>query len=102
MPFSPPQICDFGLARVDDPAHRDRCVMSNYIATRWYRAPEVREGERTRNRGTCASGLFIRVVCSSAPALCILSGHSREEEVHAGGGYVSVEADSSAGVCSDD
>lgn len=35
------KICDFGLARVDDPENADRCVMSNYIATRWYRAPEV-------------------------------------------------------------
>jgi len=35
------KICDFGLARVDEPDNNDRCVMSNYIATRWYRAPEV-------------------------------------------------------------
>jgi len=35
------KICDFGLARVDDPENADRCVMSNYVATRWYRAPEV-------------------------------------------------------------
>lgn len=35
------KICDFGLARVDDPANPDRAAMSNYIATRWYRAPEV-------------------------------------------------------------
>lgn len=34
------KICDFGLARVDDPNNHDR-VMSSYIATRWYRAPEV-------------------------------------------------------------
>lgn len=40
------KICDFGLARVDDPQHRDRCTMSNYIATRWYRAPEVILGRK--------------------------------------------------------
>jgi serine/threonine protein kinase len=40
------KICDFGLARVDDPNHRDRCAMSNYIATRWYRAPEVIRGDK--------------------------------------------------------
>lgn len=34
------KICDFGLARVDDP-NGDRLVMSDYVATRWYRAPEV-------------------------------------------------------------
>jgi len=33
------KICDFGLARIND---TDHCVaMSNYIATRWYRSPEV-------------------------------------------------------------
>jgi len=35
------KICDFGLARFSEPENNDRCVMSNYIATRWYRAPEV-------------------------------------------------------------
>lgn len=35
------KICDFGLARVDDPNHRERCNMSDYVATRWYRPPEV-------------------------------------------------------------
>jgi serine/threonine protein kinase len=35
------QICDFGLARVDDPENADRAILSNYVATRWYRAPEV-------------------------------------------------------------
>jgi len=35
------KICDFGLARVDDPHNKDRCHMSDYVATRWYRAPEV-------------------------------------------------------------
>jgi serine/threonine protein kinase len=35
------KICDFGLARVDDPKYADRCHMSDYVATRWYRAPEV-------------------------------------------------------------
>jgi len=35
------KICDFGLARVDDPKNADRCHMSDYVATRWYRAPEV-------------------------------------------------------------
>lgn len=40
------KICDFGLARVDDPEHRQGCTMSNYIATRWYRAPEVILGRK--------------------------------------------------------
>lgn len=33
------KICDFGLARLD--VNDDRCVLSTYVMTRWYRAPEV-------------------------------------------------------------
>jgi mitogen-activated protein kinase 1/3 len=35
------RICDFGLARVmlEDGKHTD--VMTDYVATRWYRAPEL-------------------------------------------------------------
>lgn len=35
------KICDFGLARLDDLEFNNHNVMSDYIATRWYRAPEV-------------------------------------------------------------
>ncbi len=38
------RICDLGLARLDDLLHNDKAVMSDYVATRWYRAPEVSEG----------------------------------------------------------
>ena len=37
---------DFGLARVDDPENNDRAMMSSYVATRWYRAPEVILGRK--------------------------------------------------------
>ena len=40
------KICDFGLARVDDPENNDRALMSSYVATRWYRAPEVILGRK--------------------------------------------------------
>jgi len=30
-----PQICDFGLARIQDPQ------MTGYVSTRYYRAPEI-------------------------------------------------------------
>lgn len=40
------KICDFGLARLDDPDNSDRAIMSSYIATRWYRAPEVILGKK--------------------------------------------------------
>lgn len=35
------KICDFGLARVDDEANNELFHMSSYVATRWYRAPEI-------------------------------------------------------------
>eukprot|EP00126_Sphaerothecum_destruens_P000318 Sdes_comp10375_c0_seq1m2029 len=34
------KICDFGLARVADP-QKDLGLMTEYVATRWYRAPEI-------------------------------------------------------------
>ncbi|KAL7670839.1 hypothetical protein ACOME3_005758 [Neoechinorhynchus agilis] len=35
------KICDFGLARIADPT-RDHCgILTEYVATRWYRAPEI-------------------------------------------------------------
>lgn len=37
----PLQICDFGLARVADPEHDHTGAMTEYVATRWYRAPEI-------------------------------------------------------------
>ncbi len=35
------RICDFGLARVCDSAVDHTGAMTEYVATRWYRAPEV-------------------------------------------------------------
>lgn len=35
------RICDFGLARVLDPTHDHAGQMTEYVATRWYRAPEI-------------------------------------------------------------
>ena len=35
------QICDFGLARVADPTHDHKGTLTEYVATRWYRAPEI-------------------------------------------------------------
>ncbi|RTG83203.1 mitogen-activated protein kinase 1/3 [Schistosoma bovis] len=34
-------ICDFGLARVNDPEHDHMGMLTEYVATRWYRAPEI-------------------------------------------------------------
>lgn len=36
------KICDFGLARIDYPEMSWKTsVMTDYVATRWYRAPEI-------------------------------------------------------------
>ncbi|THD27019.1 Mitogen-activated protein kinase [Fasciola gigantica] len=35
------KICDFGLARVNDPEHDHKGILTEYVATRWYRAPEI-------------------------------------------------------------
>jgi len=35
------RICDFGLARIADPEHDHQGILTEYVATRWYRAPEI-------------------------------------------------------------
>lgn len=35
------EICDFGLARGIDENVQSDVQMTNYVATRWYRAPEI-------------------------------------------------------------
>ena len=40
------QICDFGLARIADPNHDHTGFLTEYVATRWYRAPEILLGQK--------------------------------------------------------
>ena len=35
------RICDFGLSRIADPDYDHTGTLTEYVATRWYRAPEV-------------------------------------------------------------
>lgn len=35
------KICDFGLARAENKGRRSSAIMTMYVATRWYRAPEI-------------------------------------------------------------
>jgi len=45
------KICDFGLARIADPKHDHVGVMTEYVATRWYRAPEIMLSSRAYEQG---------------------------------------------------
>merc|ERR1719158_2542881 len=48
------KICDFGLARVADPEHEHTGFLTEYVATRWYRAPEIMVNSRgTTSPSTC-------------------------------------------------
>lgn len=44
------QICDFGLARVADPDHDHTGFLTEYVATRWYRAPEIMLNSKVHNK----------------------------------------------------
>lgn len=41
------KICDFGLSRTLESAFFNQPIMTEFIATRWYRAPEVLLGSRS-------------------------------------------------------
>lgn len=46
------KLCDFGLARsVADTETRSQQVMTDYVATRWYRAPEILLGSNKYTKG---------------------------------------------------
>ncbi|UJR14030.1 hypothetical protein I4U23_001029 [Adineta vaga] len=44
------KICDFGLARIADPSFDHHGVLTEYVATRWYRAPEIMLNARGYNK----------------------------------------------------
>lgn len=44
------KICDFGLARIADPSHKHEGILTEYVATRWYRAPEIMLNARAYNK----------------------------------------------------
>lgn len=45
------KLCDFGLVRfMEEPPDQELVVMTDYIATRWYRAPELLLGSRDYNK----------------------------------------------------
>lgn len=44
------KICDFGLARVADPRRDNAGFLTEYVATRWYRAPEIMLNSKCYNK----------------------------------------------------
>ena len=46
------QVCDFGLARVADPNHDHTGFLTEYVATRWYRAPEIMLNSKGYNKSS--------------------------------------------------
>jgi len=46
------KICDFGLARTVDDKARDDGLLTEYVATRWYRAPEIMVSQRCYHKAS--------------------------------------------------
>jgi len=63
------KICDFGLARVADPEHDHTGFLTEYVATRWYRAPEVMLNSKgyTKSIDVWAVGCILAEMLSNRP-----------------------------------
>ena len=53
------KICDFGLARIADPDHDHTGFLTEYVATRWYRAPEIMLNSKGYNKSIDVNNLVI-------------------------------------------
>ncbi|XP_064153564.1 mitogen-activated protein kinase 1 [Anguilla rostrata] len=54
------KICDFGLARVADPDHDHTGFLTEYVATRWYRAPEIMLNSKVSDHARCVTTPTVR------------------------------------------
>jgi len=63
------KICDFGLARVADPEHDHTGFLTEYVATRWYRAPEIMVNSKGYNKSIdiWAVGCILAEMISNRP-----------------------------------
>ena len=60
------KLCDFGLARsvadIGDDNAKDAAVLTDYVATRWYRAPEILLGSTRYTKGV---DMYVRAFCTA-------------------------------------
>ncbi|XP_038058935.1 mitogen-activated protein kinase 1-like [Patiria miniata] len=63
------KICDFGLARIADPVHDHTGFLTEYVATRWYRAPEIMLNSKGYNKSIdiWSVGCILAEMSSSKP-----------------------------------
>lgn len=52
------KICDFGLARVADPVQDHTGLLTEYVATRWYRAPEIMLNSKGYTKSSMCMNVF--------------------------------------------
>ncbi|EYB81539.1 hypothetical protein Y032_0380g342 [Ancylostoma ceylanicum] len=63
------KICDFGLARVTDPKTDHTGFLTEYVATRWYRAPEIMLNSKgyTKSIDVWSVGCILAEMLSNRP-----------------------------------
>ncbi|GMR41786.1 hypothetical protein PMAYCL1PPCAC_11981 [Pristionchus mayeri] len=63
------KICDFGLARVTDPTTDHTGFLTEYVATRWYRAPEIMLNSKgyTKSIDVWSVGCILAEMLSNRP-----------------------------------
>ncbi|CAB60996.1 Mitogen-activated protein kinase mpk-1 [Caenorhabditis elegans] len=63
------KICDFGLARVTDPQTDHTGFLTEYVATRWYRAPEIMLNSKgyTKSIDVWSVGCILAEMLSNRP-----------------------------------